>query len=55
MDENIDKAKEFMEKQKVSFDQMIRCFNFWESLSLKERNQFIENYNNGDYSKCGWY
>lgn len=50
-----DKIKEFMEHQIVSFDQMIRCFNFGEFLSSEEEKRAMKNYENGDHDKYEWY
>lgn len=54
--EERDKVEQFLIENKVSFNQLIRSFNFWESLSFAERNKFIDDgYNKGKYDNIGWY
>ena len=51
-----DKVEQFLIDNKVSFNQLIKSFNFWESLSFAERNKFInDGYNKGKYNNIGWY
>lgn len=44
--EKDDKLRNFMAENKVSFEQLIRSFNFWEDLSQDERNNYIDIYLN---------
>jgi hypothetical protein len=52
---DIDKVKKVLQENKMSFEQMIRAYNFWSSLSSEEIDKAIKNYENGKYSNIGMY
>lgn len=50
-----DKVEDFLIENKVSFNQMIKCFNFLGSLTQSERLKFIDTYQQHKYDNIGWY
>lgn len=51
-----DQIEKFLIENKVSFNQLIRCFNFWDELSQEERHRAIDDgYMNNKYEDIGWY
>ena len=42
-----------MINNKVSFEQIIRCFNFWDRLSYSEKNELIKAYEDGKFKGFG--
>ena len=52
----MNKVENFLIKNKVTFVQLIRCFNFWKSLTQEERRQFIDNESERHkYNRYGHY
>ena len=45
------KCAECLIDNKVAFEQLIRCFNFWDRLSYGERTELIKAYDDGKF--CG--
>lgn len=45
----------FMITNKVNFNQLIKCFNFWSDLPLYKRGKMIKAYENGKFDRYGWY
>ncbi len=53
-----DKCKalhDFLSMQHVSFETMVRCYNFWSSLTDAQKDQYIKAYENGEVKSCGPY
>lgn len=50
-----DKAEEFLIKNKISFENLIRSFNFWNELSFEEKRKYTRNYENGKYKNIGYF
>jgi hypothetical protein len=51
----IEELRDFLNVNKVSFEQLIRCFNLWDRLSSKDRNKFINSYEKGTLNGFGSY
>ena len=43
----------FLENQSISFETLIRSFNFWNGLTVSERVSFIRMFEQGHISKSG--
>ena len=52
IDENV---LNFLIENKVSFEQLVRCYNFWDNLTISQRRKAIENYEDGKFMGVGWY
>jgi len=47
---------DFLIENKIQFETLIRCFNYWSALNQSERNVILDLYQEGELSKYGgWY
>lgn len=49
------KLTEFMANEKVSFETLIRCFNFWDRLNPREKAAYVDAYAAGKVPNSGPY
>lgn len=46
---------DYLNENKMSFEQFIRTVNFVRDMTQEELNTYIEGYKNGEFSDHGWY
>jgi len=46
---------DFLREQRISFEVMIRCYLFWQGLSVEEQYNFMKKYEKGKIPSCGHY
>ncbi len=54
--DNVEVDEQKLFENKISFNQLIKCFNFWDDLSQSERHKAVDDgYINHKYDDIGWY
>lgn len=54
-EEEMKPLHDFLQKNKISFAQFIRTFNFIQNMSKTQLDNYIEAYKNGEFDNHGWY
>lgn len=54
-EEEMKPLHDHLTKNKMSFEQFLRTVNFVREMTQEQLNAYIEGYQNGEFSKHGWY